>query len=126
MGSAFAGVTNCDCWLPTASKVRIVSPCSRTPRTIYQKIMISLPRLSASGTVACALLLLSTQGARAQQMPSRAVVARVADSLATDFIAARGAPGVSIAIVRGRDTLVFGGWGKADLENDIQIGRAHV
>lgn len=66
-----------------------------------------------------ALLLVSAQGARGQQMPSRAEVARVADSLARDFLAARGAPGVSIAIIRGRDTLVFGGWGKADLENDV-------
>ena len=69
--------------------------------------------------LASALLLVATPAARAQQMPSRAVVARVADSLATDFIAGRGAPGISIAIVRGRDTLVFGGWGKADLENDV-------
>ena len=69
--------------------------------------------------LACALLQVATPAARAQQMPSRAVVARVADSLATDFIATRGAPALSIAIVRGRDTLVLGGWGKADLENDV-------
>ena len=68
---------------------------------------------------ACALLLVATPAARAQQMPSRAVVARVADSLATDFVAGRGAPGVSIAIVRAGDTLVLGGWGKADVENDV-------
>ncbi len=81
--------------------------------------MISLLRFPASGALVCALLLAATPATRAQQMPSRALVARVADSLATDFIAARGAPGLSIAIVRGRDTLVFGGWGKADLENDV-------
>jgi CubicO group peptidase (beta-lactamase class C family) len=55
----------------------------------------------------------------AQTPPPKAVVAHVADSLAQDFIASRGAPGVSIALVRGRDTLAFGGWGKADLENDV-------
>src|SRR6202022_1103098 len=52
-------------------------------------------------------------------LPSKAAVARLGDSLATDFIATRGAPGVSIAVVRGRDTLLFGGWGKADYENDV-------
>jgi CubicO group peptidase (beta-lactamase class C family) len=57
--------------------------------------------------------------APAQSLPPKAAVARVADSLAKDFIASGGAPGVSIAVVRGRDTLLFGGWGKADLENDI-------
>ena len=68
-------------------------------------------------TFAGALLLAAP--AHAQSLPSKADVARAADSLAADFIATRGAPGVSIAVVRGRDTLVLGGWGKADLENDI-------
>ncbi len=57
--------------------------------------------------------------AQAQSLPSRAGVARLADSLATDFIATHGAPAVSIAVVRGRDTLMFGGWGKADVENNV-------
>jgi D-alanyl-D-alanine carboxypeptidase len=57
--------------------------------------------------------------AGAQSLPSKAVVSRLTDSLAKAFLVARGAPGVSIAIVRGRDTLVLGGWGKADLENDV-------
>jgi CubicO group peptidase (beta-lactamase class C family) len=57
--------------------------------------------------------------AGAQSLPPKAVVTRVTDSLAKAFLAARGAPGVSIAIIRGRDTLALGGWGKADLENDV-------
>ena len=81
--------------------------------------MHSSTRRPKYGMLACSLLLVSAQAARAQQMPSRAELARVADSLATEFLVARGAPGLSIAIVRGRDTLVFGGWGKADLENDV-------
>jgi CubicO group peptidase (beta-lactamase class C family) len=48
-------------------------------------------------------------------------VARVVDSLARDFVADRthGSPGVSIAVVRGSDTLVMKGWGMVDLENDV-------
>ena len=59
----------------------------------------------------------ATSGAQAR--PAKATVARVVDSLAKDFIATRGAPGVSIAVVRGRDTLVMNGWGRADLENNV-------
>ena len=65
------------------------------------------------------LLALATAPLAAQSPPPKAVVIRVVDSLARDFITKRGAPGVSIAVVRGHDTLTFGGWGKADLENDV-------
>ena len=55
----------------------------------------------------------------AQASPSKAQLARIVDSLATSFIASRGSPAVSIGVFRGGDTLVYGGWGKADLENDV-------
>jgi D-alanyl-D-alanine carboxypeptidase len=71
-------------------------------------------------------LIAAPVSARAQSYPSKAVVARIADSLATDFLAKRGAPGMSIAVVRGRDTLVMRGWGKADLENDVPATAATV
>lgn len=75
-----------------------------------------LIRTSLCGAVGLAL---SAVPAAFAQSPSKASVARVVDSLAKDFIATRGAPAVSIAVVRDRDTLVMGGWGKADLENDV-------
>ena len=55
----------------------------------------------------------------AQGLPAAATVSRVADSLAQAFIAARGAPSVAIALVRGRDTITMRAWGKADLEQDV-------
>ena len=55
----------------------------------------------------------------AQGLPPVAAVARVADSLARDFVVERGAPSVAIALVRGRDTITMRAWGKADLEQDV-------
>jgi len=46
-------------------------------------------------------------------------VRRTVDSLANAFIARREAPGVSIVVIRGRDTLVSQGYGLADLENGV-------
>lgn len=55
----------------------------------------------------------------AQALPPAARVAATVDSLARAWIAARASPAVSIAVIRGRDTLAFGGWGMADLENEV-------
>jgi CubicO group peptidase (beta-lactamase class C family) len=53
-------------------------------------------------------------------IPSRAELRSRVDSLARAFIADSEAPGVSVAVIRaGRDTLVFAGFGSADLENDV-------
>jgi D-alanyl-D-alanine carboxypeptidase len=57
--------------------------------------------------------------AGAQSPPPKGTVNRLVDSLAAHFVATHGAPGISIAVVRRGDTLVMGGWGKADLENDV-------
>jgi D-alanyl-D-alanine carboxypeptidase len=78
--------------------------------------MIGRPTRSSSILLGLALSAISSAVA---QLPPKSSVARVVDSLAKDFIASRGAPGVSIAVVRDRDTLVMTGWGKADLENDV-------
>ena len=56
---------------------------------------------------------------RAQNLPTAAAVARLTDSLAAAFLAANEAPSVAIAVVRGSDTIVMKGWGKANLEHDI-------
>jgi CubicO group peptidase (beta-lactamase class C family) len=53
------------------------------------------------------------------QAPPAARVAQVVDSLARAFVAQGGAPSVAIGVVRGGETIVMKGWGKADLENDV-------
>jgi D-alanyl-D-alanine carboxypeptidase len=72
------------------------------------------------------VLILLPAALGAQALPSAAVVARVADSLAQEFIATRGAPSVAIGVVRGTDTLVMKAWGKADLELDVPATAASV
>ncbi len=71
--------------------------------------------------IAPSVFLVALSGAplHAQSLPAKAAVARVADSLANAFLAAKESPSVAIAVIRGADTLVFGAWGKADLENDV-------
>ena len=52
---------------------------------------------------------------RAQQAPRAVVVARV-DSLAADFISKTHTPAVSVAVLRGSDTLVMKGYGDASVD----------
>jgi CubicO group peptidase (beta-lactamase class C family) len=72
----------------------------------------------------------SAQGrdsSRTEAAPSRAEVKARVDSLAKAFIAEPQSPGLSIAVIRaGRDTLVYEGYGKADLENDVAATPATV
>src|SRR5690242_16387506 len=64
---------------------------------------------------------------RASPAPSRTWIAATVDSLANAFIGEPQAPGVSIAVVRaGRDTLVFKGYGRSDIENDVPATPATV
>ncbi|MEZ4587542.1 MAG: serine hydrolase domain-containing protein [Gemmatimonadales bacterium] len=72
------------------------------------------------------LLLFGALAAAAQSYPPAAVVAARVDSLAKAWIADRGSPAVSIAVTRGGDTLVTGGWGFADLENQVPATAATV
>jgi CubicO group peptidase (beta-lactamase class C family) len=90
--------------------------------------------------VAAALLALSISSAPAQSStngrassrvsgstPSRTEVKTRIDSLAKAFLADPQSPGLSIAVIRaGRDTLVYEGYGKADLENDVPATPATV
>jgi len=64
------------------------------------------------------LLLGATTAAGAQPLPAPAAVRRIADSLTRAFVAERGAPGVAVAVVRGKDTLLLQGYGMADIENE--------
>lgn len=50
--------------------------------------------------------------------PAQDVALRI-DSLLARFLAEDGPSGVSVAVTRGRDTVVFGGWGLADRESSL-------
>lgn len=65
------------------------------------------------------LCALAWPAALSAQTPPSAVVAQVVDSLARAFVAQGRAPSVAIGVVRGGETIVMKGWGKADLENDV-------
>jgi D-alanyl-D-alanine carboxypeptidase len=65
-----------------------------------------------------ALLVVSGAGLQAQRSTNATLVTRI-DSLAAASLAQWPAVGLSIAVVRGRDTVVLKGYGRADLENDI-------
>lgn len=57
--------------------------------------------------------------AEAQQRPSRAALQRTVDSLVANALTDGPVAGMSVAIVRGRDTVVMKGYGFADVENDV-------
>jgi CubicO group peptidase (beta-lactamase class C family) len=57
----------------------------------------------------------------AAQVPRARVVATI-DSLAAAFLADGPAAGVSVAVVKGRDTVLMKGYGFADLENEVRAG----
>ncbi|MFL5542034.1 MAG: serine hydrolase [Longimicrobiaceae bacterium] len=67
--------------------------------------------------ILCTLVSPALLGAQTAPPPAR--VAQVVDSLARAFVAQGGAPSVAIGVVRGGETIVMKGWGKADLENDV-------
>lgn len=53
------------------------------------------------------------------QRPSRAAFRRTVDSLVTDALKEGPVAAMSVAVVRGRDTIVMKGYGFADVENDV-------
>lgn len=55
----------------------------------------------------------------AQALPPVAVAHRVVDSLARDFVANNESPSVSIAVIRGADTIAIAAYGTADLEQGV-------
>jgi D-alanyl-D-alanine carboxypeptidase len=72
------------------------------------------------------VLLLAPALAAAQARPTTAALAHQVDSLARAFVAAGSTPSVAIAVTRGGTTLVTGGWGKADLEQNVDATAASV
>lgn len=92
----------------------------------FARITIAVATLLAASSSA-ATAQSSTMADGSHAAPSRAALAARVDSLAGAFIAQRQAPGVSISVVRaGRDTLVFKGYGEADIENDVPATPATV
>ena len=73
-----------------------------------------------------ALSLAAASLGAAQNLPPAATVARVTDSLAQAFVAAKRAPSVSVALVRGTDTIVVKAWGTADIELNVPASAASV
>jgi D-alanyl-D-alanine carboxypeptidase len=71
-----------------------------------------------------ALLLVPTMATA--QTPDRATLAARIDSLARDFIATRGTPGLSLAVVRGSDTIVMTAYGVANVETKQPVTPATV
>ncbi len=70
----------------------------------------------ASGMAVVSLVVSSPASATAQRGDARRLAARI-DSLATAELAAGPTAGLSIAMVRGRDTIIAKGYGFADLEH---------
>lgn len=69
---------------------------------------------------ALALYLAGAPHAVAQQRPTRVALQRTVDSLVASALADGPVAGVSVAVVRGRDTVVMKGYGFADVENDVR------
>ena len=92
----------------------VLAPVTQIHRPMPERVA------RAASRVAVGLLTLTiAYPVLAQASPSKSDIGHVVDSLAADFIAARGAPGVSIGVFRRGDTLAFGGWGMTDIENDV-------
>ena len=60
------------------------------------------------------------------QSPSYALERKRIDSLITAEVANTPIAGISVAVVKGRDTIAMRAWGFADLENDVAATPAHV
>jgi D-alanyl-D-alanine carboxypeptidase len=86
---------------------------SRTTPTLALAAAVALTWVAASTP-------LSAQAVAAEHgLPPATEVRGRVDSLAKAFIADHMAPGVSIQVVRGGDTIVSGGWGMADLDQQV-------
>ena len=64
--------------------------------------------------------------AQATALPPASKVRGTLDSLATAFLTAKSTPGMAVAVVRGTDTLLFRGYGTANLELGTPITTASV
>jgi D-alanyl-D-alanine carboxypeptidase len=65
-------------------------------------------------------LVASAQPIASQVRPDRQAFVRMADSLAASVVQG-GVAGLWVAVVKGSDTLLYTGYGKADVENDVAV-----
>jgi D-alanyl-D-alanine carboxypeptidase len=70
-------------------------------------------------TIAALALFCVVPIAASAQRPSRAALASTVDSLVANALAEGPVAGMSVAVVRGKDTVVMKGYGFADVENDV-------
>ena len=83
------------------------------------------PRAKRTSLIALALCLSGAWLHAQQATPQgahridKAALRRTVDSLGNAFVASKEAPGVSIVVTKGRDTLVSQGYGVSDLENNV-------
>lgn len=77
--------------------------------TIRVTIRVTIAALVAAGTAGTAHAQIATP-------QDRAVFATRVDSLVKAYMAESHAPGVSVAVIRSRDTIVFAGFGLADID----------
>ena len=68
-----------------------------------------------------AALLLAGAPVAAAQAPARATLLQRLDSIAGAPVKAGSVAGMAVAVVRGRDTLLYKGYGFADLENQVPV-----
>ena len=71
------------------------------------------------GSLACAVCSVAVPvlvSAQSGAMPAPAKVRQTLDSLAKEYVTLASAPGTAVAVVRGSDTLLFRGYGMANLE----------
>jgi len=62
----------------------------------------------------------------AAQGPSRAELVKRLDSIAAAPVKNHAVAGMAVAVVKGRDTLLYKGYGYSDLENDVRVTPATV
>jgi len=79
-------------------------------------------RAAVSRVAALALLVCVPPAAAGQGAPARNRLGAVVDSLVDAAMRARPSAGVTVAVLRGRDTLVLRGYGMADVENHVPAG----
>jgi len=83
------------------------------------------PHLLAAVIAAASIVGALPATAPAQARPRTRMIATI-DSLATAFLADGPVAGISVAVVKGRDTVLMKGYGVADIENDVRASAKTV
>jgi CubicO group peptidase (beta-lactamase class C family) len=84
------------------------------------RLPIRTMRRPALFALTLALYLTAAVPAAKAQRPTRAALQRTVDSLVANALSEGPVAAMSVAVVRGRDTVVMKGYGFADVENDVR------